>query len=232
MRIHYLIHFHDEQPGFIADWATSMHLPQAYSMLYCGEHLPTIDSFDMLVIMGGPMGVYEDDKYQWLQQEKKIILSAITNNKIVLGICLGSQLIAAALGKHVFPNKEKEIGFWPVHKTTMANNLSLFREFPDVLYPMSWHGDTFDLPDGAIHLFYSEACTNQAFIIGNRVIGLQFHFETTLEIANNMLDDFSNELTEGNYIQSRQSIQDGTKYIQECNRWMKKILNYLTTNIP
>jgi GMP synthase-like glutamine amidotransferase len=177
--------------------------------------LPSVEDFDVLIIMGGPMSVHDEAEFPWLRSEKALIAAAIEAGKKVLGICLGSQLIAEVMGGRVYPNPVKEIGFWPVRWTAEAE-----RMFPglgtvagtgdgsgadsgagDEVF--HWHGETFDLPPGAILLASSEGCMNQAFRVGENVMGLQFHPEVTPGIIGEMIRHEGHELEEGGpYIQN------------------------------
>src|SRR5262249_47695751 len=139
-----------------------------------------LQEIDLVVVLGGPMNIYEEDKFPWLIAEKKFIRQAIEEKLAVLGLCLGSQLIADVLGAKIYPNDEKEIGWFPVEVTEAALKHRLFSHWPNFFTPFHWHGDTFDLPEGAIHLARSQACRNQAFLYQDRVVGLQFHLEINL----------------------------------------------------
>lgn len=130
-----------------------------------------------LVVMGGPMGVYERDRHPFLKDEIRLIQQFIALNKPVLGICLGAQLIAHALGARVYPNRKKEIGWFPLRLTKESRQDPLFQKLPTSCTVFQWHGDTFDLPRGAALLARSPLCRHQAFRWGDRVWGLQFHVE-------------------------------------------------------
>lgn len=134
-----------------------------------------------LILMGGPMSVNDD--LPWIRQEIAAIQSAAARGMPVLGVCLGAQLIARALGARVYPNGEKEIGWSPLHWTAAAGSDSLFAGLPNPQMVFQWHGETFDLPQGAEHLAYSDACRNQAFRARENVYGIQFHLEVTPEIV-------------------------------------------------
>jgi GMP synthase-like glutamine amidotransferase len=151
--------------------------------------LPDLSDLDMLVIMGGPMNIYEYDAHPWLPGEKDFIRACIDGGKAVLGICLGGQLIADALGGEVSRAPFEEIGWYPVELTSEGRQLGAFAHFPDRFVTLQWHGDTFSIPPGAIHAAFSEATPNQAFSYdGERVIGLQFHLEETRQTLGELVE--------------------------------------------
>lgn len=227
MRLHYLKHVPYEGLACIADWANKHQFILTSTELYKNEPLPTIADFDWLVIMGGPMAVYDEQEYDWMYAEKRFIEKAITAGKAVIGICLGAQMIADVLGAKVYKNKEKEIGWFPVSGTREAQNHNLFGFIPPRLTVFHWHGDTFALPVNAEHLFYSEATKNQAFIYGDRVIGLQFHFEANVRSINQMVENGLAELTPGKYVQSVEKIRSKLQRVEQNNQIMFEILNRL-----
>ncbi len=147
------------------------------------------------------MGVYDEHEYPWLKQEKEFLIQTIDSGIRVLGICLGAQLVAEVLGARVYPNDHKEIGWFPIapKKNTASGKVGkLLSNAGEVFH---WHGDTFDLPDGATHLAKSAACQNQAFSIGDRVLALQFHLETTRNAAQALIDHCGHEIVDAPYIQ-------------------------------
>ena len=175
MNISVLQHAAFEGPGEIAAWAERHgHTLRAHH-LYRGETLPGLGDFDLLVVMGGEMNIYQYRDWPWLKPESALIRSALAQDKKVVGICLGAQLIADALGARVFQNAEHELGWLPITWTpeAIAEYLGLL-ESPTVLH---WHGDTFDLPAGATRLASSEACPEQGFFIPGKCLALQFHME-------------------------------------------------------
>jgi GMP synthase-like glutamine amidotransferase len=169
MRLHSLEHEPFEGLANIEVWAKNRGHSISRTLLFNNEELPDIDDFDWLVIMGGSMNIYEEEKYPWLREEKNFIAEAIAGKKIVLGICLGSQLIADVLGGNVSKNKYKEIGWFPVSLTADAKNSPVFSTLPRKFAAFHWHGDTFKIPPGAVRIAESEGCANQAFEYG-RVI--------------------------------------------------------------
>ncbi len=138
---------------------------------------PSVDAIDGLVVMGGPMGVYEQDKYPFLAKEISFIQALLRQEKAILGVCLGAQLLAAALGARVVPNPQKEIGWYSLMREAAADNDPLMQAFGQTETVFQWHGDTWTLPKGAVRLAGSPLCMEQAFRFGKNAYGLQFHVE-------------------------------------------------------
>jgi GMP synthase (glutamine-hydrolysing) len=138
---------------------------------------PTLDGYDGLVILGGPMSVNDAGRLPYLTAEMKLIEAALVRNIPVLGICLGAQLIAKTLGAAVYPTREKEIGWYDVSPTDQARGDPLVRTFAATEKIFQWHGETFDIPRSTRHLAVSSLCANQAFRYGAMVYGFQFHLE-------------------------------------------------------
>lgn len=202
MRIRCLQHVHFEGPAGIADWAEVRGHTVTLTPLYDGAAFPDQGSFEWLVVMGGPMGVGDELVYPWLAPEKTFIRETIAAGKTVVGVCLGAQLIAEVLGARVYRNPEKEIGWMAIELTESARALPLFGFLPPSLQVFHWHGDTFDLPPGAIHLARSGTCANQAFVHEGRVLGLQFHLESTPASVRAIVDHCADELVAAPYIQT------------------------------
>ena len=228
IRIHYLQHVPFEGLGCIEQWIKRNKHSLTVTRFFKDEALPPLSDFDMLIIMGGPMGIYDDEKYPWLSEEKKFIRQAVEANKTILGICLGSQLIAHAMGAKVFPNQEKEIGWFDISLTKEGRESKLLNGFNEAFPVFHWHGDTFGLPFGAEHLFQSEGCQNQGFI-RNNVLGLQFHFEVTQESLYEMVKHGKEELTAGKYIQSAEEILTNRQLIPQNNELMFTILDRIVS---
>jgi GMP synthase-like glutamine amidotransferase len=226
MRAHYLQHVPFEGLGYIESWLRAKGYPVTGTKFFESTRLPSLDEFDMLIVMGGPMSANDESTFPWLGQEKEFIRKAIGAGKSILGICLGAQLIASAMGARVFPNPVKEIGWWPVQGIQPANELA-FR-FPPLIEVFHWHGETFELPPGAIHLAKSEGCENQAFQLGRSVIGLQFHLETTPELVQGLVSNCCDELLPSTYVQSEAEILSASpeKY-QAINCLMGEVLSFL-----
>lgn len=228
MRIHYLQHVPFENPGNIVKWAYKKGHKLTGTHLYNYETVPEMDQFDFLVIMGGPMNIYEEGKYEWLKYEKKFIKEAIDNNKIVLGICLGAQLITEVLGGKVTENNEKEIGFFSVNFNEEALESPLFKGFSKEFPVFQWHGDTFsELGKGVSLIAASEACSNQAFVYKDRVIGFQFHMESLESSITSLIENCREEITEGRYIQTEEVIKSKL----ECLSLDNSLMNILLDNL-
>ena len=180
MKIHYLQHDDLVQACTIEQWATEQGIVLSNTQVHKGETFPDTSEFDLLIILGGRMGAYEEDTYPWLTDEKLFIKRAIAENKYVLGICLGAQILADVLGGVVYPHVHNEIGWWPVHFSAQIEG-SLLKGVPQTVHLFEFHGDTFTLPTGVKLLASSEGCENQAFIYNDRVLAVQFHPEVSVE---------------------------------------------------
>ncbi len=227
MNIHYFQHVPFEGLGSIENWARKPDHKMTATRFYEDHKLPFIDICDMLIVMGGPMSVHDEDKYDWLTEEKRFIEKAIIRGKKVIGICLGAQLIAEVLGSKVYKNKEKEIGWMPIELTPEGKKANVFSDFTDNQTVFHWHGDTFDLPNGAVQLARTEACEQQAFLYDNHVLGLQFHLETTEETVMAMIENCKDDLAQtGNYIQSIEALKQ-EDHIYRCNKLIERIITKL-----
>jgi len=227
LKIHTLQHVPFEGLGCIDQWITTKGHTVNYTKLYDNPQFPVLDEFDWLIVMGGPMGVYDEAMYPWLKEEKEFIRRAIEGGKTIVGICLGSQLIAEVLGAKVYPNKRKEIGWFDIQKTEFAKSQPLLEQIEEQFTVFHWHGDTFDLPAGSERLFSSAVCLNQAFLYKKKVLGLQFHFEVTSQTLKEMIENGMSELVEDKTIQSATKILEQTNYIDSNNQKMFQILDYL-----
>ncbi len=221
MRVHVLQHVKSEGMGSMTEWFLDKGAVINTTRVDLLHALPDIKDIDWLVIMGGPMSVYEENKYPWLQAEKRFIRQAIDNNIRVLGICLGGQLIANAMGAKVYANSQQEIGWFPIRKThEIASWLSSDNPL------LCWHGDCFDLPENAVSFAASDITTHQGFCLGSRVWALQFHIEAkqgTIEVFYRVS---GSALPEGNYVQTLDELVS-TKHLQSSKETVFKLLDYM-----
>lgn len=233
MRVHVLQHMPNEGLGSIAAWLTAADASVTFTCFYEETALPAVEGLDLVIALGGPMSVNDETALPWLVAEKQFLRDAIDRGVAVLGICLGAQLIASALGARVYPNALKEIGWFPVCGVESDADVFQFPAQRDVFH---WHGETFDLPAAAVKLARSAACENQAFQIGKNCIGLQFHLETDLASAQAFVDadnaepPENRELVTGKpFIQSAETILAASA---ECyagiHALMVQVLSYLT----
>jgi GMP synthase-like glutamine amidotransferase len=232
---HFLQHVPFEGLGSIGPWLEARRAVVTTTRFFADAVLPEAESLDLLVVMGGPMSVNDEELCPWLVAEKRFILQMIRRGRAVLGVCLGAQLIAAALGARVYPNGEKEIGWFPVYFLPAPEEVHAAAApsfyFPEESLVFHWHGETFDLPPGAVHLARSGACVNQAFQYGRRVVGLQFHLEMTPQTVRELIDAGRDELVATKYIQPAEEILSAPVGLYaENNRLMGELLSFLTTS--
>lgn len=216
MKIHWLQHVPFEGLGCIEPWLAVNGHTVTCTRFRAGDALPPAETVDGLIVMGGPMGVYDEALYSWMAAEKAFIKKIIAQNKPVLGICLGAQLIAEVLGAKVWKNDQREIGFFPV---TGDGKL-----FPPEFTPFHWHGDTFGIPAGAKHLASSAATENQAFIYKDNVLALQFHLETTEESLMSLYENGRDEITAGPFMQTLDEMRRYFHVLGNANALMHGLL--------
>jgi GMP synthase-like glutamine amidotransferase len=230
VRIHIVKHVPFEGPARIAEWAGERGHVMTESLALLEAH-PKPEDFDMLVVMGGPMAADNHAEHPWLEAEKRFVAEAVEADRVVLGVCLGAQVIAAALGAKVRRNPEKEIGWFPVARTPAGAADPVFSVFPQELVVGQWHGDTFEVPSGAVLTASSAACANQAFTLrGGRVVGLQFHLEWDGTTLAALLEACGNELAEqGTHVAAASEIADGAaEYLPGCARALRELLDAMT----
>lgn len=227
MRLHYLQHVPLETPGSILTWARERGHEITHTMFHESESLPGLDAFDWLVIMGGPMGVHDEGLYPWLSQEKSFIRKAIAAGKVVLGFCLGSQLIADVIGGQVTPNGRPEMGWQWIRWSAEARADPLLSFFPERCAVFQWHNDTFSvLPPEARLLASSDMCEHQAFVYRERVFGFQFHLENTAEMVRELFVESAEATEHADHVPSARSRSD-EEHAAENNRWMSEFLTRL-----
>lgn len=211
-----------EKLGHLNDWIEANEYNLNVLESWKAKSFPDLSTFDLLIVLGGPMGAYEEDKYPWLKQEKKFVKEVISANKKVIGICLGSQIIAEVLGGKVYKSKYKEIGWFPINK--VENEEKVFLNLPNSFTVFHWHGDTFDLPSDVKLLASSEAIKNQAFIYEDRVLGLQFHLEMD-EYDIKLLIENTTESYQGKYVQPPEMILRQSENFQKSFLYLDSILS-------
>lgn len=222
MRVHWLQHAEHEELGCIAPWLAQRKDKVTRTRLHEGDELPSALDFDWLIVMGGPMNIYEHDRYPWLINEKALIRDACVKDKKVLGICLGAQLLADVLGGRVGENRLKEIGWFDITLTDEGKKSDLLPIFETPMPAYHWHGDTFAIPKGSQNLLKSDACVNQAFRAGPKRLGLQFHLEVTHADARRWLATDAPEPER--YVQSAEEMLRDPARFAANNRAMEKVL--------
>ncbi len=229
MRIHCIRHEPFEGLAEIESWIKSNNHHLTYTRTYLHQRYPDEITFDMLIIMGGMASVYEKKDHPWIASEKKFIKKVLDSQKKIIAICFGAQILAEVLGAKVYPNKFKEIGWYPVHFNT--NILYGFSAFPEQMHVFHWHGDTFDLPEGALRIASSEITKNQGFVVGNKIIALQFHLEMNQSALKKIVKALGNQLCiNEKYIQPAQVIMNQPEYMTSCNKLLYQLLDRFTNN--
>lgn len=226
MKIHILQHVHFEGPGYIAEWAVKNGHTLSYTKFFEAFTIPLPTDIDLLFVLGGSMSVNDTKSFPWLCDEKDYIYHLAKKGCRILGICLGAQLIASALGLDVYPNKMKEIGWFPVQKNPQSE-LDFFEKLPDNLPAFHWHTDTFELPGRASRLFSSKACANQGFVIYNRVFALQFHWEVTSESLKQLIEFCGHDLEEDTWVQPVKRLYGTDKDFAAIHQQMEELLDYI-----
>ncbi len=223
-RIHCIEHAPYESSGIIQYWAEECNHPFSRTLLYKDEVLPSVKSFDWLIVMGGPMSVHDEGRFHWMTAEKKLIEKAILEGKVVIGFCFGAQLLASVMGARVYKNKAKEIGWFPVTLNQSAKELSLYEGFPDEFMTLLWHAEMFDIPALAVPVGSSAGCANQGFVLNESVMGFQFHLEMTSQSIIDIIDNCRTDLTGGKFIQSEMELLNNIKYTVDCNNLLEQLL--------
>ena len=225
MQAHCLQHAPFEGLGAIETWLSSKKFKISYTRFFQKDNLPEVDDIDWLIVMGGPMSVNDEIIYPWLVDEKEFIRKCIEKKKTIIGVCLGSQLIANALGSPIYKNAQKEIGWFPLKKSLHITN-PVFNNFPETMYVFHWHGETFDLPKNAQLIAFSEVCLNQVFTLFDHVAAFQCHLETTSESLALMLENCGDEIIPAPYIQTAGEMTEGfEKHAKKMHEVLFRILD-------
>lgn len=226
MRVYVLQHVPFEELGNIQPWLVQHNAEIHYCRLYANDPLPDVNETDLLIVLGGPMSVNDESHYPWLVAEKAFLAQAIAAEKPIVGICLGAQLIASSQGARIYSNYAKEIGRFDITAVAASGDVL---PLPATMHVFHWHGETFELPAKAVLLASSVACNNQIFQLGQRVIGLQCHLETTADNARSMVLHCADELIGGSFIQDADTIlaASAAQY-QQLSQLMTQVLEYVT----
>ena len=218
-----------EKLGAIEEWANKKKYLLAGTRTYKGEQLPSTSEFDFLIVMGGPQSASETNKWPYLQDEMNLIKKAIDADKVVLGICLGAQLLAENLGAKTERSLYREIGVFPVELLPDASIDPIFSQFPQKFNVMHWHNDMPGIPQAARLLAKSAGCPRQAFSISDKVYGFQFHLELTPATIAGMLLHCEKELTPDVYVESKQTLLSHD--LVDINEKLFVALDYLSSKV-
>lgn len=229
MRIHFIMHESFEGPAAIQQWAVNRGYDISYSKLYQMEKLPdNIGQIDFLIVMGGPQSpatTMQDCSYFDAEEEINLIKEAIAKEKLVLGVCLGAQLIGEACGARFEHSPNKEIGIFPIHLTEEAKHDPIFAGFPETFPVGHWHGDMPGVSDKSVILAYSEGCPRQIVKYSPKVYGFQCHFEFNQEAIENMIQNSAHELERYKDLPYVQNAKELKKY--DYNAMNQLLFNFL-----
>lgn len=231
MRLHCLQHVPFEGPAAIADWCAA----RGHALLgvhpYRGERFPAPESVEALAVMGGPMSANDDATLAWLVDEKRFVERVLRAGRPILGVCLGAQILASVLGARVYRAQQREIGWWPLRVRPEARAGTPLAGWPETLVPLHWHGETFDLPAGAIHLAETDVCPHQAFAHG-RALGLQFHAEATPESVAEISTACAQEIGSGRFEQPAVAIRAQAAHCAALRPLLFSALDALCLRVP
>ncbi len=218
MKVHILQHTDETDSGLTMDWLNSRNLEWTQTRFFLDETLPRIEDVDFLVVCGGAMGAYEDDRFLWMKQEKAFIKKCAELDKSVVGLCLGAQLIASSLGAAVKKHTNWEIGWHDVEIKNFGR-----------LTAFQYHQDTFALPPRADRIATNTFCENQGFVIGEKILGVQFHPEATAEWITYCANDPELPIT-GN-VQTTEEMINQISNVEKQRDWFFKQLDLVNQNV-
>jgi GMP synthase (glutamine-hydrolysing) len=223
VRVLVLQHMGCEGLGSLEGFFDKQGVDHVHVALFAGEKIPSDwDRYNGIVILGGPMNVYQEKEYPFLAEEDALIKKALANLKPMLGICLGAQIIAKAAGAKVLTGHRKEIGWYDVNLTSEGRDDLLFNGLPKSFKVFQWHGDTFDIPSKGVKLASSEIFPNQAFRVGN-ACGLQFHIEVTEGIILDWMKEYNKEIGGLDYINPKEIISDTKRRSKDLIKLADKV---------
>ncbi len=220
MSILFIKHIGIEGPGTFGSFLDDKGIGYETVDVFDGAALPEDPAkYGAIVILGGPMNVYEEDAHPYLKDDDRFIKDCFRIGKPMLGLCLGAQLISKASGAKVGRNHEKEIGWFDVELTEDGVNDPLFKGFDKTIEVFQWHGDTFDIPENGAHLASSPLCANQAFRYNENAYGLQFHLEVTNDMVVEWLDAYDDEVKSmGDKVSREKIIERAKEFSAEYNK--------------
>lgn len=228
MKIHSITHVDYETLGSMEGWFVAQGHQLTQTRLFLNEPLPDPGTIDALVVMGGPMGVYDEAQYPWLSAEKRFIEQLLARDIPLLGVCLGAQLIAQVLGAAVSANPQREIGWFPVELTEAGQRAPLLAGLPERFTPLHWHGDLFSIPRGAQNAAASAACAHQIFTYADKVLGLQFHLETLPSLAQAFCEHDRALLNPDHFVQSAELIVSQAQHFAQNYALMSTLMQNWT----
>lgn len=230
MRARILQHVPFEGPAHVGRWLAERGADTATIHGYRGDALPDPSEFDLLVVLGGPMSVNDVDRYPWLAEEQALILDTIEAGRAILGICLGAQLIARALGAEVGPASEREIGWFDVRRDPESDPDNRFG-LPDRFPALHWHGEECELPPGCVRLASTDVCANQMFCLGAKVLAIQFHLEFEMASVRDLAINCPSDLAPGAFVQPEARILADAARFADAHRMMDSLLGQLTNTV-
>ena len=231
LRVCIFEHVPFEELGSIESWLKGKNAQVDFCRVYAKDPLPIIEKYELFIFLGGSMSANDERHYPWLVEEKTYIRELVALNKAVIGICLGAQIIADAMGGRVYHNYTNEIGWFDVHLNPEAGNPL---QLPETMTVFHWHGETMELPPQAKLLASSQQCHNQVYLLNERVLGTLCHFEATRESTYSTLlhcmDELSGET--GSFVQDSEEIQSQSdEHYEQMTEWMFRILDFVTRSL-